>query len=292
MEQRLAQALQRLGQADRALRDRGRDPEPFILIYAVTGPVKMAHSGWDSSWSLPTAEDIDDLAELEYVRVQPGEAKRVFSLTVKGRQQAAALAEPSRRYVGGRAPALDEVLDWLIQQEQETPEAFDLPTRLLDNAVSSGFIQQAGRGDLASKLVALFEQGYLSGDLFELEQADAEDRLGLPGSALKLTMKAHDRTRADQAATGSPAIAFYGSVAANQIAAGNITNYVSFGALLNAAEAELRQLDDVDDQDLEEAHHLLDALRGKTVDASIQLATGAGGGLLAAVIARLLGLPL
>lgn len=88
MEQRLATALHRLGQADRALRDRGQDPEPFLLIYSANGPAAIKHPAWNNSWPLPTAEDIDDLEELRYVRTEPGGVKRTFSLTVSGRRQA------------------------------------------------------------------------------------------------------------------------------------------------------------------------------------------------------------
>src|SRR4051812_16826674 len=97
MEARLAELLKRIGQADSILRDRGRDPEPFLLIYAGGMTRDIDHSGWNESWPTPTAEDIDDFEELGLVRTDdPGKGiKRKFALTVKGRQQAAVLASPS-----------------------------------------------------------------------------------------------------------------------------------------------------------------------------------------------------
>jgi hypothetical protein len=76
MERRLEDALRRLGEADRALRDHGKNPEPFLLIYSAAGPVTIKHPGWDASWSVPTAEDIADLEELGHVRIEPGSPHR------------------------------------------------------------------------------------------------------------------------------------------------------------------------------------------------------------------------
>jgi hypothetical protein len=62
---------------------------------------------------------------------------------------------------------------------------------------------------------------------------------------------------------------------------------VSFGDLLKQAETEIR---DLDAEDRDEALTLIDVLRGKASGAGVQVLTGAGGGLFADVLARLLGL--
>lgn len=84
---------------------------------------------------------------------------------------------------------------------------------------------------------------------------------------------------------------FYGSVVAGQIAVGDIANYVNFGQLLDSAESEIKSLADVSDSDRDGALGLIEALRGKASLAGAQVLTGAGGGLLAGVLAQLLGLP-
>src|SRR5439155_20649800 len=98
----------------RTLRDRGEDPEPFLLLYTMGPTRSIKHPKWDDSWPVPTVEDVDDLEELGNLRTEPpGQGvKRRFSLTVRGREQAAVLAENSPTYAGGRAPPIPEVLNW------------------------------------------------------------------------------------------------------------------------------------------------------------------------------------
>jgi RNA polymerase sigma factor (sigma-70 family) len=56
----------------------------------------MEHPRWNKSWAIPDKVTIDDLVELGFLRVEPFEPnsnKRVCSLTMKGREQAATLDE-------------------------------------------------------------------------------------------------------------------------------------------------------------------------------------------------------
>jgi hypothetical protein len=289
MEPRLAEILRRLGQAEAASQRNGEERQPFLLIYAAGGSVGIKHPAWDSSWPNPVAEDIDDLEELGYVRNQPaGNAKRVFSLSVKGRRQAEVLSEPERRYSGGQAPNLDGVIAWLVELDAQSPEALAAPGDLPSQAVQAGLIDEVSREALASRVVDLVSQGFLTGELPDLDQASAETRLSLSGG-LRLTMKAHERTEREPPSAGS--LHFYGSVVAGQIAAGDIANYVNFGQLLDRAESEIKSLADVSDSDRDGALGLVEVLRGKASLAGAQVLTGAGGGLLAGVLAQLLGLP-
>jgi hypothetical protein len=289
MEQRLAETLKRIGQADQILRKQGRDPEPFMLLYSGGNTRDVLHPTWDESWPTPTAEDIDDLVELGHLRVDPNtNAKRLFALTVKGREQAAALAEPPRTYVGGRAPGLDQVIDWIREQEHEAPENLEAPGRLVPAAVSAGLIDEAGREALASRIIDLHQQGYLAGEVPDLDQATNEQRLQF-SDAMRLTMKAHEQAKPASAPGNS--ITFTGSVVANQIAAGDISNYVSVEGLLESAEQEIAALVDVDEDARDEARGLIDVMLGRATSASGAIVTGAGGVLLASVLARLLGLP-
>lgn len=93
-----------------------------------------------------------------------------------------------------------------------------------------------------------------------------------------------------QAPPSGPSINFYGSVVAGQIAAGDISNFASFSDLLSQAEMEIQALEEVDKEDRDGALDLIDVLRGKASDAGVQVLTGASGGLLADVLARLIGL--
>jgi hypothetical protein len=181
------------------------------------------------------------------------------------------------------------VLDWLIAQERTSAAFFDKPAALLDHAVQDGLAGSSGREGLATSVVLLIEEGYLSGDLPDFDQATNVQRVASSGR-LRLTMKAYDRAAQEQAGGPPPSINFYGSVVAGQIAAGDITNYVTFSQLLDRAEAELDHLDHVDDHVRDEARTLIEGLRGKALDASGVVITGAGGQLLGSVLGQLLGL--
>ena len=288
MEAHLAEFLRRLGEAEAASKRLGHERQPFLLIYAIGGSVGIKHPGWDPSWMIPTAEDVDDLEELGLVRNEPTQnTKRVFTLTVKGRQQADARANPAvARSPVGRAPDLDETLRWLAKIEQDSPEALAEPSGLPQRAVSSGVIEPGAEEVFAQRIIDLLSQGFLTGDAPSFDQAGPMQRLQL-SDGLRLTMKAHERLEGNAA---SASVNFYGSVVAGQIAAGDINNFVSFGDLLDAAETAIRNLDDVGEEDRDDALSLIDALRGKAVGAGAQVLTGAGGGLLGDVLAQLIGL--
>lgn len=290
MERRLAEHLRRVGQADRILARGGHDPRPFLLLYSGGMQRSVNHPGWDESWPTPVAEDVDDLEELGMLRTEAVQnAKRLFSLTVQGRREAEALAEPLAQIAGGRAPDLDATLAWLVDVAEEAPEILDLPTRAIDRAISDDFILPTGREAFAARIVDLYDQGYLSGDLPNLDQVNAAGRLNL-SEGLRLTMKAHERVERRNAPQGN-SVTFNGPVIADQIAAGDITNYTTFGDLLDRAAVAIGDLDQVDKADREEALGLVALLRGKALDLTGAALSGAGGTLLAGVIARLLGLP-
>jgi hypothetical protein len=287
MDARLTEFLRRLGEAEAVLKRMGEERQPFLLIYASGGSIGIKHPGWDPSWMQPTAEDVDDLEELGFVRNEPPtNVKRVFTLTFRGRQQAEAIANRAAAPTG-RAPNLDETLQWLKELEGQLPAALLEPGDLPSRAVNSGLISPDSEELLAQRIIDLLSQGFLEGDAPGFDQAGPMQRLQL-SDGLRLTMKAHDRLKEKTQSASS--INFYGSVVAGQIAAGDINNFVSFSDLLDRAEAEIRALEDVDGNDRDEALTLIDALRGKAAGASVQVLTGAGGGLLADVLARLIGL--
>jgi hypothetical protein len=245
----------------------GRERQPFLLIYAVGGSVGIKHPGWDSSWMRPTAEDVDDLEELGFVRNEPTKnAKRVFALTVQGRQQAKSLADQvvaASQPQAGRAPNLDETLRWLATVERESPEGLASPSGLPALAIQAGLIEPGSEEALVQRVIDLLSQGFLTGDAPSFDQAGPIQRLQL-SDGLRLTMTTHDRLEGNAGSVAS--LNFYGSVVAGQIAAGDISNFVNFGDLLDKAETDIRGLDDVSAEDREGALTLIDALRGKTAE--------------------------
>jgi len=287
MDTRLTEFLRRLGEAELALKRRGGERQPYLLIYSAGGSVGIKHPGWNQSWLQPTAEDVDDLEELGFVRNEtPTNVKRIFTLTFRGRQRAESLANGTMA-ASGRAPNLNETLQWLKQLEEAVPTALAEPGDLAARAVDSGLIDPGSEEILAQRIIDLLSQGFLEGDAPGFDQAGPLQRLQL-SDGLRLTMQAHDQLKKEQGST--PAINFYGSVVAGQIAAGDINNFVTFGELLDQAETEIRSLQDVAADDRDGALTLIDVLRGQAAGAGAQVLTGASGGLLADVLARLVGL--
>lgn len=289
MENRLANHLKRIGQADRSLRDHGKDPESFVLVCAGAMTREIIHRGWDDSWATPTAEDIDDLEELGYVRTEdPRKSKRIFAPTVKGREQATALVVSSGQATRGRSPGINDILAWLLVQETDSPDAFGSPGSLIDMAIQEGFIKPGSEDALADRIVDLFGEGYLVGNVPELDQLSSRELLRL-SDGLRLTMKAHRQSQYPESGRTS-AINFHGTVVAGQIAAGDISNYVSFGNLLDSAEEAITALEHVEEADRDDALSLIEILRGRAPEVGERLLIGAGGGLLSTVLAQLLGM--
>jgi RNA polymerase sigma factor (sigma-70 family) len=94
MEHRHKDALRRISEAEELWRRDGNEPAPFSLEPIGGMRRVMDHPRWDKSWATPDKITIDDLAELGFLRVEPFEPnsnRRVCSLTMKGREQAAML---------------------------------------------------------------------------------------------------------------------------------------------------------------------------------------------------------
>lgn len=102
MENRHLDALRRIYQADQSLSREGREHQAFHLRHAGGMESHVDHPRWERSWAVPSEQTIDDLGELDLFRVEPSDNKaRKFSLTMKGRQEAAALVDPSTRPTAG-----------------------------------------------------------------------------------------------------------------------------------------------------------------------------------------------
>ena len=235
MDNRHLDPLRRLYQADKIWCDDGHEPVSFHLQYTGGGPI-ISHPSWTPGWSVPSEHTIDDLEELGILRVEPHPPQnknRTFALTMKGRAEAMAVAEQLTMptAVGGQAPSIDQTLLWLVRLRGETPECFQPPIQLLDRAVSDGLITTPGRQALARQLLGLVADGYLRGDVPAIDQGSDEQLLGWTPS-LETTMRAHEQVA--PVATG-PQPTFNAPVVGSQIAAGDITNYSFFMAVLDQA---------------------------------------------------------
>jgi RNA polymerase sigma factor (sigma-70 family) len=130
MEPRHTDALRRIAEAEAFWRRDGQEPTPFYLEPVGGMQRVMEHPRWNKSWATPDKVTIDDLAELGFVRVEPvapNSNKRVFSLTMKGRERAATLDEV--RVVGVKAP--DRPADAVSEPDARTTAASQTPTAIV-----------------------------------------------------------------------------------------------------------------------------------------------------------------
>lgn len=287
MEHRHREALRRIYQADRMLQEDGREPEQFVL-YPAGGPNgrKVLHARWNSSWAAPSAETIDDLGELELLRVEaPSDLGRKFSLTMQGRDEARAIDAQAvvPQATGGSAPTASEVLMWLFEFAKRYPNALDSPADILDLATREGFIRMDGRDALAARILRLIEEGYLQGDVPELAHGTPSQRLA-GVRHLQFSMKATEVRDASTGSTPSSVV----NIMAGQIALGDIANYVTFGDVLDRAEHEVDALTE-DEETRSAVKRLIDQMRGSAATASGQVVTGTVAGVAATAVARALG---
>jgi len=96
MEHRHREARRRIAEADAMWCSDGHEPEPFYLLPLGGMQEAIVHPNWSGSWPVFGASTIDDLGELGFLRVEhhePHDKAPTFWLTMKGREQAAALAK-------------------------------------------------------------------------------------------------------------------------------------------------------------------------------------------------------
>jgi hypothetical protein len=74
------------------------------------------------------------------------------------------------------------------------------------------------------------------------------------------------------------------------VAAGDITNYVSFTALLDDVQRHLDDLTDIDENARTEAQGILDKLRSAGMNLTTTAIGSGGGAVIGALLAHLLGL--
>jgi hypothetical protein len=262
----------------------GHEPRPFHLMHLGGMQRTLDYPTWNPSWATPTRHDVDDLVEARCIRLDspPTGNNRSFVFTLRGREEAKALAKRPPIRAGGRAPGAQEILAWLVGVHAEAPENFAQPAELIDRAVDEHFIDPAGREVFSRRVLALIADGYLSGKVPGLDQTTAEQELARTID-LDLTIQATEQHREERS------INVYGSVVNSQVAGGNITQYTVITQLLDRAYEAVDALD-VDADAKQEAKGLLDVLRGKATAAAGTIVTSTSAALVTDVLAKLIGL--
>jgi hypothetical protein len=242
-----------------------------------------------------TEADIRDLIELGYLREVPatGRVRMKFVVTTAGRaagrSRPVAVALDAEGQPLTSAPptaSLNEVLAWLAGLEDNSPPVLE-DGQLLVNQALADFdemrLEGACRGliELASEnLVGFVDPGR------RLPQLPAAERIALV-SEFRVTVAGRDRLAAEKA---SPVITVNQIINTTnaQVAGRDVVNFVSFGAFLDAAQDQLDQLSDVNDEDRAEAQSIINKLRSATTQIAIGTAAGGGGAVLGAIFTGLL----
>lgn len=241
----------------------------------------------------PSEADVLDLDAEGYVHQLPTTSSSVvakFQLSARGRAAGQPRAATGTAMPGTPPPSLDAMLRWVADLEEfATGSATLAAGGEVMNAAQSAFGQEHAEA-IARRLLDLRDSGLVNFNdpAASLEQLSEADRLEM-ASDFRVTVTGRDRVQPRTA----PATTIMQVVQAAQaqVAAGNITNYVSFTQLLDRVEEALGQVDGVDDETRAEARGLLDKLRAASGTVATESASGAGGALLGALLKQALGLP-
>jgi hypothetical protein len=283
--------LQALVRAEEGLRRDGR-PTDFMLLQ-MPGPSFGFKPGVPGAEALqPMEGDIYDLEGAGYVRSMGSTSSSVvarLSLTPAGRAAGAPAPDSVRAMSGHVPPSPDDVLRWLAELSRSAsgPAVLTSGRALLAEAE-----RRFGHGmaeAIAYVLIGLGDDRLIDFDdpSRSLDQLTSDQRLA-NGGQFRLT--SYGRDRADPPPQAPTSITQIVHAAQAQVAAGDINNYVTFTQLLDRVEEAIDEVDGVDDETREEAHSMVDKLRGTSTTVATGAASGGGGALLGAVLKKILGL--
>ena len=184
-------------------------------------------------------------------------------------------------------------LRWFHELEDDDANVAALETwdRMSQQAVADGVVETGEVEELAALVIELADD-----DLVDFDHiARSTNQFGMePGANLqhaknfRSTTKARDWLR--EAAPAGPSFAFHDSPV-GQVAGRDIANYVSLTHVLDAAKAQVDQVE-ASEEDREAARGYLEALRGRAAEAGTGAAGGAGAFVAGRALAQALGLPI
>lgn len=285
--------LSALGRATERLENEAREAT-FTLLRMSGGRIGVK-PGLDTD-RVPIEADITDLEREGLVHTSRSDSNSAilnFALSAEGRHRSHATRvvpdiQRPRNENAPPPPSAEQLLHWIAELDQERDGIATLET---GGAFSNAVIQRFGEANVqlaARRVFELSDDGLIALDDIggSYSQMMSADRLGMAGN-IRLTAAGRDRVSAPPGpAIGTQII----QVIQGQVAAGDIHNYTTFLQLLDRAEAEVDQVEGIDDEAKAEAKGLLVKLRAGAGTVGTQAAGSAGGTVLGAIFKQLLGL--
>lgn len=255
----------------------------------------VKHHAWPTDAPHVDREDLEALRELGLMDVTPQPNSWAFHPTSAGYR----LGDELGREGGDQAAARDNravgvpghraLLQWFHRLEDDPARSAELRDgwTLIQAARADNVIDTQDVDGFATLVLQMADQGLIDFDnvargLQQFGHGNAPQDLQ---QSTNFRSTAHGRQWLQESPSSGPSFTFDRSTV-GQVAGGNITNFVSFSQVLEAAENQLGQID-ADPADREAARGILHALGGRATE----VATGAGGALAARAIAAALGLP-
>jgi len=185
-------------------------------------------------------------------------------------------------------PNRRRLLEWLhdVEDDDGRSVALEDGARLIQRAQHDGLIEAQDVDGFAALVIALEKDDLIGFDALvrSLAQFGMDPAYDLQQAA-SFRSTAKGRQWLAPSASGGQAITLQGSTV-GQVAGGNITNYLRFGDVLDAAERALASETEVDEAEREDARGVLQSLR---VGAG-GVATGATASVAGRMLAQALGL--
>jgi len=251
----------------------------------------VKHHAWPSDGPRVDREDLHALGNLGLVEVTPQRNSWAFRPTTAGYHLVDELGRERTAVSDNQAmgvPGHRALLQWFHRLEDDTARSAELRDgwMLIQAARADNVIDTQDVDGFATLVLQMADQGLIDFD----NVARGLQQFGHGNASQDLQQSTNFRSTAQgrqwlqESPSSGPSFTFDRSTV-GQVAGGNITNFVSFSEVLEAAENQLGQID-ADLADREAARGFLHALGGRATE----VATGAGGGLAARAIAAALGL--
>jgi hypothetical protein len=260
-------------QAERRWADDGHEDRTFLLI--PTGGMRrdLDHPGWDESWPMPTARQIDDLGEHGLLRVAfhaPYRTDRNFELSTEGRRVARSLAdEPHLAETpasASPAPSPDDVLAWMSSLDESTRADGQ---RVLEAAITRFGASQAEA--VSALRLDLQEERFVKflNPMATLSGWPASTRIG-KASEFRITVSGRDRLKGPLSASPAPT---YNIGSVGQLAGRDIVNQITITQeIVELALQEVDRRSEFDDATRRGARSLIERAKGRGMEVLVAAA--------------------